>query len=211
MVQIHPGALIINKLNQILLFFKRRGEKIMKTVEVRKHTFADEDDNLTPTGLEIVETVKKALPRFRYTSSWSAPAKRCKLTMEAFGFLRYEIDENLANAPSAAIKKWEKKHQAIETQGDKRYATYFEIPQLQALLRKTGQRFLEVIKGIGRNLPEDGRALVIAGGGGLIPALKVLDEKFDFTKIGGRLKECEGIEFYIENDEITGYEILKIS
>lgn len=181
----------------------------MKIVEVRKHTFANENDNLTPAGLEIVETVKKTLQRFRYSSFWSAPAKRCQKTMKAFGFLQYETDENLANTPSAAIKKWEKRHQTIETQGDKRYATYFEIPELQGLLRKTGQRFLEIIIRIGRNLPADGRAFVIAGGGGLMPALKVLDEGFDFTKIGGRLKECEGIKFYIENDKITGYKILK--
>ena len=180
----------------------------MKTIEARKHTFADDTGNVTPRGKQLAEKMSPILLQSGFVACFSAPAKRNPQTMEAFGFREYEIEDGLANASSPKITQ-QKKQLRIRPNGSKEFSAYFEIPELQEILIKAGARVLGSIKKISRKISDNKKALIVAGGGALIPALKVLDKNFDIKAIGGRLKECEGVRFYVDDNRIIGYKILR--
>ncbi len=183
----------------------------MKIIEVRIHTIKDKKGNIPPKGIKLAKQIRRILKQNKYAAHICAEPPRCFKTMEYFGFPKYEIDEGFNTLPDEK-DLWKPQAKKLEHKYGE-FGAFLEIvdPRLQRMIKNTGLRVIRTIKRVANTISDGERVLVVSHGGALIPAIKILKKNFDLGEIGGRLKPCEGIEFYVEGDKIVGFEVLKHS
>ena len=64
----------------------------MKTVEFRRHSIRGEAKDLSPYGIQLAREAKRSLAE-AYALVLTSPKRRCRQTVEAFGFRRYLVEE----------------------------------------------------------------------------------------------------------------------
>jgi broad specificity phosphatase PhoE len=80
---------------------------------------------------------------------------------------------------------------------------FFQVPEVMEIIEERAKECLKGIKRVARSLPEGGSALVLSHGGTIEPAALLAKGNWDLKAIGGPLKECEGIVFKLDGDEIV--------
>lgn len=174
----------------------------MKWVELRRHSLVDKEKNLTPDGIDLAKWVRAQLS-LNYDVYICSPLVRCQQTMEAFGFKKYEVDEAFIVLAGERLKPiMPRVDEIIEEKGVGLLEAFFQVPEALEVIEERGGECLEGIRRVARDLPEGGSALVVSHGGTIEPAALLAKGTWDLEAIGGPLKECEGIIFKFEGDEI---------
>ena len=180
----------------------------MKWVEIFRHSKRGEGKGLSEEGRELARRAIVLLSP-PYDLCVSSPKERARETMEAFGFVRYEVDEAFT-----AINPWEPFDAAIiglaKERGIIPLAACWEIPEALSYLRLQGETFLGAIRRIARKLPEGGRALVVSHGGIIEAAALHGCPRFELNEIGGEIGFCEGVAFKFDGENFSGVEVKRL-
>lgn len=182
----------------------------MKAVEARRHSLTGPDKNISASGIELTQRAAKKM-RAKYDLYICGPAPRCGQTMRAFGFSVYSIDEGFGTLPGEALTPlMPQVEKMMAEKGLGLLEAMFQVPELEPVLRHTGSQLLEAVKRGARNLPEGGAALAVSHGGSIEPAALIALGQWDLKAIGGPLKECEGIIFYVKDDNVVEAKVIRL-
>lgn len=182
----------------------------MKFVEVRRHSLRDEKGSLSPEGIALAHKAAGGLAK-KYAACYSGPALRCRQTLEAMGFKEYAVDEGFDSLPGKRLRPYMPDvERTLAEKGWGLLQALLEHPEAKEVLQEAGDRVLQAVKRLARDLPEGGRALVVSHGGCIEPAALLALGNFDLSVIGGELKECEGVVFELAGDEVVGVEVVRL-
>jgi broad specificity phosphatase PhoE len=184
----------------------------MKLIEVRRHSIRDKgSDSLSAEGIALVRKVKNQLfPT--YDLYISSPKQRAQETMSAFGFTEYIVDERFSTLNDINLDGFSVDVEKVSD--EKSISTFealFEVREVVRILKKSGEEFLNALKSIASNLPENGKALIISHGGAIEPAALLGFNEYKLSVIGGELEPCEGAIFYFNGSELEKVEIKKLT
>jgi broad specificity phosphatase PhoE len=180
----------------------------VKYVEVFRHSKRGEGKGLSEEGRELAHQARPLLAP-PYDLCVSSPKERARETMEAFGFERYEIDEAFT-----ALNPWEpfdaEVSKLAKDRGITPLAACWEIPEALSYLKLQGETFLGAVKRMARQLPEDGRALVVSHGGILEAAALRGCPRYELSELGGGIGLCEGVVFKLDGETLAGIEVKRL-
>ena len=181
----------------------------MKRIEVRHHSIYGADKHLTRKGRLLAQEVGRTL-EVHYDLAIVSPRTRCRETMEAFGITDYSEDQSFSRINTAELASFAREARAIaRTEKCSTLRACFETEGTRNVLESVARRTVAALIEIARELPEDGKALIISHGGRIeIAALLALDT-FDINQIGGELDFCEGVLFKFKDNALSGAEVLR--
>ena len=175
----------------------------MKWVELRRHSIVDEDKNISLEGLQLISWTRGQL-NLKYDAYICSPLVRCQQTMEAFGFKDYEIDEAFIVLSGDRLKPlMPQVEEVMRDKGVNLLTAFFLVPEAMDIIKERAGECLEGVKRVAYALPEGGSALIMSHGGTIEPAALLVKGTWNLETIGGPLKECEGIIFKFDGDEIV--------
>jgi len=183
----------------------------MKVVEIRRHSIRGSDDTLSEEGRQLARKAGSTLEG-KYLYCYTSPKKRAIQTLEEFGYTVFKVDERFGPLPGEKIRPFEDRAKKIvENQKLTLLEAFFEIGELHPILEEKGRELIEAVKRICRELPDDGRALVVSHGGAIEPAaLLALGKDFSLNVLGGELLECEGVRFFVEGDSVKRIDVIRL-
>jgi broad specificity phosphatase PhoE len=180
----------------------------MKYVEVFRHSRRGEGKGLSEEGRALARRAR-ALLAAHYDLCISSPKERARQTLEALGFVRYEIDDAFtAKNPWAPFDAQATK--LAQERGIIPLAACWEIPEALQYLRMQGETFLAALRRVSRRLPDEGRALVVSHGGILEAAALLGCPRYDLDEIGGEITFCEGVTFKFEGEKLVAIEVKRL-
>jgi len=181
----------------------------MKRIEVRHHSIYGADKHLTREGRLLAQEVGRTL-EVHYDLAIVSPRTRCRETMEAFGIADYCEDQSFARIDTAELAPFAAEARAIaRTEKCSTLRACFDIEGTRNVLESVGRRTVAALIEIARELPEDGKALIVSHGGRIESAALVAFDTFDIDQIGGELDFCEGVLFKFEDHALSGVEVLR--
>lgn len=181
----------------------------MKTIEVRRHAPADKEKDVSPEGLELAHQARDDL-RETYSAHYCSPQKRTAQTMEAFGFEGATPREEFDVLPGDRMKPhMPHVHAFCAEQRCDLIEGMLALDDTRGILEEVAGRFVEGLKQVASELPDDGAALVVSHGGAIEPAVMLSRDDWTLSAMGGALKECEAAIFSVEGDAILGVEIVR--
>jgi len=183
----------------------------MKVVEIRRHSIRGSDDTLSEEGRQLARKAGSTLEG-KYLYCYTSPKKRAIQTLEEFGYAIFKVDERFGPLPGEKIRPFEDRAKKIvENQKLTLLEAFFEIRELHPILEGKGRELIEAARRICRELPDDGRALVVSHGGAIEPAaLLALGKDFSLNVLGGELRECEGVRFFVEGDSVKRVDVIRL-
>ncbi len=183
----------------------------MKVVEIRRHSIRGGDDTLSEEGRQLARKAASTLEG-KYLRCYTSPKKRAMQTLEEFGYTTFIVDKRFGPLPRDKIKPFEERAKKItENRKLSLLEAFFEIRELYAILRQKGRELIEAVKQVCRELPDDGRALVVSHGGAIEPAtILPLERDFSLNVLGGELLECEGVRFFVEGDSVKRIDVIRL-
>jgi len=183
----------------------------MKVVEVRRHSIRGSDDTLSDEGRELARKAGRALEG-KYLYCYTSPKKRAVQTLQQFGYSNFKVDERFGPLPGDKIRPFEDRaQQIVKDQKLTLLEAFFKIRELHPILQEKGRELIEAVKQICRELPEDGRAMVVSHGGAIEPAaILALRKDFSLNVLGGELLECEGVRFFLDGDSVKRIDVVRL-
>jgi len=183
----------------------------MKVVEVRRHSIRGSDDTLSDEGKQLARKAGSTLEG-KYLCCYSSPKKRAIQTLEEFGYTVFKVDEQFGPLPGEKVRAFEDRAtKIVEDQKLTLLEAFFEIRELHPIMEEKGRELIEAVKRICRELPEDGRALVVSHGGAIEPAaILALEKDFSLDVLGGELLECEGVTFFLDGDTVKRVDVIRL-
>jgi len=183
----------------------------MKVVEVRRHSIRGSDDTLSEEGRQLARKAGSTLEG-KYLYCYTSPKKRAIQTLEEFGYAMFKVDEQFGSLPGEKIRPFEDRAKKIvENRKLTLLEAFFEMRELHPILEEKGRELIEAVKRICRELPDDGRALVVSHGGAIEPAaILALGRDFSLNVLGGELLECEGVRFFVEGDSVKRIDVIRL-
>jgi broad specificity phosphatase PhoE len=183
----------------------------MKTVEIRRHSIRGEGKALSPFGLQLAREARSSLAG-QYTLVVSGPKRRCRETVEAFGFKRYLIEGRLSPLDYRPFREFEKR---IEKTRRKRKLSWieaaFKVPETVPLLREAAKEALKTVGDIASFLGEDERALAVTHGDFPELAALLAFPSFDLKHLGRPLSFCEGVALRFEGEKLVLADVLRLA
>lgn len=183
----------------------------MITVELRRHSIRGEEKGLTPFGIQLAKDARRSLAP-QYALVLSSPKKRCRQTVEAFGFRRYLIEPRLGTLDYGAFDDFSK---SIEKVRRKKKLAWIEaaflVKDALPALRETGREVLKTVQDIAHFLKDGERALAVTHGD--LPELAALMafDDFDFKRLGRPLSFCEGVALAFDGEKLVRADILRLA
>ena len=182
----------------------------MRTVELRRHTERDENEDLTPRGLEIAARARETLET-PYDAHYVSPQRRARLTMEAFGVHDALVERRFDARPRPPFAPFEPRWRAIRATGLDAVTAWFAVSEAASVLRDLGRRVREAVIDVAAGLPEEGRALVVSHGGTIEPFAVVALHRPYPTIFGSReLGYCEGVRANLEGGRVVRVDIVRL-
>jgi broad specificity phosphatase PhoE len=180
--------------------------RVLKVIEVRRHTHRDEQENLTEEGKRVVGIAKKTRAS-DYSAAYSSPAKRAILTLQEFGFTDYMVEPALA----FPTKEEAAPYREILRQLGPSTEAMFSHPDISRILMSAGVRVLEALVKITDYISEGSSVFAVSHGGTMeATALTAFGKGSDLNSIGGRLHVCEGFRVYLVNRTVTRLDLLRL-
>lgn len=140
-----------------------------------------------------------------------SPRTRCRETMEAFGITDYSEDQSFSRIDTAELASFARETRAIaRAKGCSTVRACFEIEGTRNVLESVARRTVAALIEIARELPEDGKALIISHGGRIESAALLAFDTFDINQIGGELGFCEGVLFKFEDNALSEVDVLRV-
>ena len=183
----------------------------MKVVEVRRHSIRGSGDALSDEGRQLARRAQSTLEG-KYKYCYTSPKKRAIETLEEFGYTIFKVDEWFGPLPGEKIRPFEDRAKKIvEDQKLTLLEAFFEIEELHPIMEEKGRELIEAVKRICRELPDDGRALVVSHGGAIEPAaILALEKGFSLEVLGGELLECEGVKFFLDGGLAKRLDVIRL-
>src|SRR3989442_11279639 len=183
----------------------------MRTVEIRRHAERDANEDLTAKGREQCVRARETL-EFPYDAYVISPAKRSRLTMDAFGIHTAKVHDGLAPRPRGEFARYDRRHEELMRGGEDAVTAWFAIPECVPLLLEHGRRALAAVLGIAAKLPEGGRALAVSHGGTIEPLAVVASGRaYDVLFGGEELGHCEGVRAMFVAAEVRRIDVIRFS
>lgn len=183
----------------------------MKTVELRRHSIRGETRDLSPYGQQLAREAKRSLMD-AYALVLTSPKKRCRQTVEAFGFRRYLVEERLGPLDYGPFEDSEK---AIRKLRRKKQLSWieaaFRVPEAGPALREASKGVLRTVSDIAAFLKDGETALAVTHGD--VPELAALGaaDSFDLKRLGRPLSFCEGVALRFEGEKLVRADILRLA
>ena len=182
----------------------------MRIVELRRHAERDNNEDLTAKGVEQCATAKTTL-EFPYDAYVISPAKRAKLTMEAFGGGLSTVEPRLAPRPRTPFLPFQRRHEELLAAGMDAVTAWFTIPGAHPALAEVGRAALAAVLDLAAKLPEGGRALAVSHGGTIEPfAVVVLDRPYASIFGNRELGYCEGTKAYVFGGKVSRVDVVRM-
>ena len=182
----------------------------MRIVELRRHAERDANEDLTAKGVEQCAAAKRTLD-FPYDAYLISPAKRAKLTMEAFGGGPAIVEERLAPRPRPPFEPFVHRHEALMSAGMDAVTAWFAIPEARTALAEVGRPALAAVLDIAAILPEGGRALAVSHGGTIEPfAVTALGRPYPSIFGDRELAYCEGVRAYVLEARVSRVDVIRL-
>lgn len=161
-----------------------------------------QQSNLNQEGVDLARSVGEEMDPFEYIIT--SGHERAKQTAVAMGYAISEIDETFNTYG---------KYKGIEQElaGARSYfSNYAEIYDLQGQVYTFANEQMTYILQLLQKIDE-GEALLIISHGGIVdfPLLAMLPDE-DHEVWGANFSYCEGYRVYVEQNEITRYQILRV-
>jgi len=183
----------------------------MRVVEVRRHAERDANEDLTADGLEQCATAKRTL-EFPYNAYVISPAKRAKLTMEAFGGGAATVEERIAPRPRPPFEPFQRRHEELMAAGMDAVTAWFAIPEASPALVELGRAAVAAVRDIAAKLPEGGRALAVSHGGTIEPfTVAALGRPYRSIFGNRELENCEGVKAYVLEGRVSRVDIVRMA
>ncbi|MFQ5585972.1 MAG: histidine phosphatase family protein [Thermodesulfobacteriota bacterium] len=172
----------------------------MKVIEIRRHSIAGHDGNLTEEGLALARSAGQTLSG-PFERVFASPKARALQTAEAFGFPSPEVVEELTTLSGEGFSPYQERIKWFASKKLSLLESYFAVPEIMPLLKKHGTMVLDALSTIADDLPDGAAALAVSHGGTIEPAaLIALGGEFELEAMGGELSCCEGVRFgYVHN------------
>ncbi len=182
----------------------------MRTVEVRRHAERDPNEDLTAKGLEQCALAKRSL-EFPYDAYVTSPAKRARLTMEAFGGSPAAVEERLAPRPRPPFEPFARRHEKLTAAGMDLVTAWYAIPEAYPALAEVGRSALAGVLDIAARLPDPGRALAVSHGGTIEPfAVAALGRSYPSIFGNRELAYCEGVRAHVLESRVCRVDVIRL-
>ena len=184
----------------------------MKMVEIRRHSLADSQGNLSPEGIDVARAARRSL-ELGYIRLLSSPKARAVQTLTELGGEKIEYDDRFGTLPGDRLAPFDAKVKSLMSERKiTLLQAYFEIAETRAILEEKGREMLQAVVDIARALPEGGKALIVSHGGSIEPAaILAMRREFSLQAIGGELGLCEGVRFFLEDDQVRRVDIVRLA
>jgi broad specificity phosphatase PhoE len=182
----------------------------MRTVELRRHAERDANEDLTAKGLEQCAFAKRTL-ELPYDAYVTSPAKRARLTMEAFGGGPAAVEERLAPRPRPPFEPFARRHEELVAAGADPVTAWYAIPEALRPLSEVGRVALAAVLDIAARLPEPGRALAVSHGGTIEPfAVSALGRAYPSIFGNRELAYCEGVRVHVLESRVCRVDVIRL-
>jgi len=182
----------------------------MKVVEVRRHSIRKKGRGLSRKGIKLAREIAKTLDS-PYDLYISSPKRRCRKTMEAFGFNAYVTDNNFSAFTYKKLKPFLSEiKETAKTLGCSSLEACFKLSATAKIMKSAGRAYLRALREVATKLPDGGKALIVSHSWAIEPAAIVAMKKTDLSDIGGKLKFCEGVLFYFNGNRLVNVEMKRI-
>jgi broad specificity phosphatase PhoE len=178
---------------------------------LHRHSIRGEGKDLSPYGLQLAREARRSLQE-DYALVLTSAKRRCRQTLEAFGYRRYMIEARLAPMDYAPFAAFEK---AIRKLRRKKQLSWieaaFRMPEAAPALREAAKTAVKVAADIASFLKDGETALVVTHGD--VPELAALTvaPSFELKHLGRPLSFCEGVALRFEGDKLVNANVLRLA
>ncbi len=183
----------------------------MRIVELRRHAERDEQENITPRGLEQCARAKATL-ELPYDAYYTSPARRSRATLALLGGGTPIVEERLSPRPRSPFASYEMRHRGLMAGGIDPVTAWFSIPEAVPRLHEVGRTVMAAVLDIAAKLPEGGRALAVTHGGTIEPfAVVALGRPYKVIFGSAELGYCEGVRAIVQNGVVARIDIIRLA